>query len=309
MLKKVLKIFSCLFSYDFVAYCHLKLEVNGEKNAIDVGDLHQILKMKRIKMSRITFFLLVFLSFAGVLSSTSLEKIVEKIPPEDRKTLEELFFSFVYGDNFGYTLFGDKAVALSACFKITPWENFLELGEWDGLFWKKWETWEKYKTLFPIREYILTREKSSFGAEFFFLINKKTFIGLLKNNLETFEAILKINIHPEQFISKIENGETSFLESINNSEMLLGMCLGYGKWNALLFSQRDKIFKNDCLKFFGSYERSLLRISSVHFMADPDHEETLHLKEKYDQLRGKLSAIYAKGNFFEITVEQLIKVN
>jgi hypothetical protein len=56
---------------------------------------------------------------------------------------------------------------------------------------------------------------------------------------------------------------------------------------------------------FGDYKYSPLMIQSVHFVADHTHPETIALQQKYREQRGKISAIYAKGNFLEITLTQL----
>ena len=46
-------------------------------------------------------------------------------------------------------------------------------------------------------------------------------------------------------------------------------------------------------------------VQSIHLMADPKHPETLFLKQKYEKLRGKISSIYAQGDFLEITLNQI----
>ncbi len=40
-------------------------------------------------------------------------------------------------------------------------------------------------------------------------------------------------------------------------------------------------------------------------MVDPKHSETKALEKKYKKLRGKISAIYARGDFLEITLSKL----
>lgn len=250
-------------------------------------------------------FLILCLSNSGAALSVDVNEIIESIPPNDRCDLEELFYSLVDDEAFGYTLFGDKPVSFGGYFKVTPWENYIELGQCHGLFWKKWEIWEKYKNQFDIHNFLLLKEAASSLSDRIILINKNTLIKTIENNLETFESILREKIDPAQFVSKIESGQISFFDSIQNNEMLLGICLDYGKRNARLFCQRGKIFKEDSMKPCGDYKRSLLRIQSIYFMADHDHAETQYLKEKYGRLRGIVSAIYAKGNFLQTTLSKL----
>ena len=61
------------------------------------------------------------------------------------------------------------------------------------------------------------------------------------------------------------------------------------------------------LKLRGFSERtySPLVLRPLQFVADLEHPETKALRIKYDDLRRKISAIYAQGDFLEITLKQL----
>jgi hypothetical protein len=218
-------------------------------------------------------------------------------------------------------LFGDKPVSLSGDFEVTPCENTLEGMRSGGIFWKKWEIWEKYKKLFPIKNYIIIKEQANckkFKISNIIFINKKAFIKIINDNVKLFESVLNTTIDPKIMLKNIEERKVSFRESINNNEMLWGILLGYGKHNASLYNKREHIGHNILdivdvsLKFstikldsFGDHKYSPLLLGSVHFAADLDHSETKALEKKYRELRGKISAIYAKGNFLEITLTQL----
>ena len=246
-----------------------------------------------------------FIITTNLLIAKNTREIIEEIPLEDRKILEELFSILIIDDVFGYTLFGDKPVTIGSHFNSTPWENILELGQHDELFWKKWMIWEKYQNKFHMKNYLFFKEVNSIVNEII-IINKHEFIKTINRNIQLFENILKKKINPFQLFEDINIGKYSFYDSIENHEMLLGILLGYGKHNALLLCQRGKIFKLDCLSSFAEYERgSLIRLGSFSFMVDDKHPETKYLKNNYASLRGKISAIYANGNFLEITLTQL----
>src|SRR5262249_19654421 len=148
--------------------------------------------------------------------------------------------SLVNDSHFGYTLFGDKPVSIASYFKITPWENFIELGQCDEIFWKRWKIWEKYRDQFNIQNYLLLKE-NSLKVDEILIINKRNFLDTVVNYLDVFETILKKKINPKEFLSEIEQCQVSFYDSIQNNEMLLGILLGYGKHNSFLFYQRQKI--------------------------------------------------------------------
>lgn len=133
-----------------------------------------------------------------------------------------------------------------------------------------------------------------------------------------FERVLDQKINAKKFLNDIEIGKISFVDSIQNNEMLWGILLGYGRHNASLYNRRERqYFKamilSDValrkskikLKPCGDYNYSPLIMGSVHFASDPEHPETRSLEKKYKVLRGKISSIYAKGDFLEITLSQL----
>jgi hypothetical protein len=190
----------------------------------------------------------------------------------------------------------------------------------DGIFWKKWQTWEKYKNLFPLKHYILAKEQHHIGNYQIcniILINKKEFIKCVNKHKKLFQYKLNKQISPEQMLVDIEQGKVTFAETIQNDEALLGLLLGYGKHNAVLYEKREKhalislkwdsIQSNSpSLRYFGDYSYSPLLIKSVHFVADLSHPETQLLQKKYQYLRGKISEIYSQGDFLKITLSKLI---
>ena len=41
------------------------------------------------------------------------------------------------------------------------------------------------------------------------------------------------------------------------------------------------------------------------FLADPNHQETIQLRNKYDELNKKINEIYSRDDWFEQTLIQL----
>ncbi|CDZ81091.1 hypothetical protein BN1013_01619 [Candidatus Rubidus massiliensis] len=99
--------------------------------------------------------------------------------------------------------------------------------------------------------------------------------------------------------------EKKISQSINNNQALLGLCLGYGKHNSLLFTIKDFILIEDAFRRLYIPKR-LRRISSLGFRADLDSDETKLLIKNYKKCQENLSAIYANGNFFEVSLKQLL---
>lgn len=254
------------------------------------------------------YFFLTIVSLCSSLNAETIENILEKIPCEERQKLDGLFYGLINHDHFGYSLFGDKPVALSGHTTITHWENFIHSHTTEGTFWKYWDIWEKYLSQIPIKNFLLQKEPSPFcKGDLIILINKQALLKTVQAHSEIFETILGHKIQPEQFLKDIELNKKTFMESINHNVTLLGILLGYGKHNSILFAQKRKIFKNSCLQGYGeNCPYSLLRISSLNFMADLKHAETQQLHKKYSKMRNKLSSIYSQGSFFKSTLAKLI---
>lgn len=252
----------------------------------------------------------IFFTLYSLHISASVKEILDRIPQEEVEVLKHLF-TFLDGDHFAYTLFGDKPLSLSGDFTLTPWNNTLAGFSSGGVFWKRWEVWEKYKRFFPMKNYLLIKEPSKHvNSDNIILINKKEFIKIINKNLSLFQDILKKTIDPHELLSKLEKREITFRESIQDNELLWGILLGYGKHNAELYCRRlycKKILSDKKKKscYFGDYSYSPLIEKAVHFIADPDHSETIILDKKYSEMRRRISSIYAKGDFLEITLSKL----
>ncbi len=268
----------------------------------------------------ITFILFFFVNLEG--ATLPLEEIFKEISKEDRENISSLFAFLIKQDHFAYTLFGDKPLSLSSHFVLTPWENIIEhINSSDELFWKKWKIWKKYEHLFPLNNYLLLKEESrnnNYQMIYLILINKEEFIKTLKKNLTLFQAILNKTIIPEEFLKEIELGKISFVDSINDHQMLWGILLGYGKYNAMLYNKRERNYfdcfilsdiaiqkSNIKLSGCGDHTYYPFLIEPVSFVGDLNHSETRKLRKKYQKLRGKISALYAKGDLLEVTLSQL----
>lgn len=255
----------------------------------------------------ILFFTYLFCSFYSPpsLEGASAKEIISKIPLSDRDDLEFLFFKFVNGDHFGYTLFGDKPVSLSAFFYAIPWENIVEKPNIRHLVKKDWDVWEKYKDQFNIKKFILSQESSLIHQmDFILLINKEALKKAIIQYKKTFESILNKKIDPEEFVRDLESGK-SLGESIQQNDVLWGLLLGYGKHNAVFFSQRGKILKMSCLITSGDNRPTFQRVRLPRFLIDPNHPYTDFLNKKYAKMRQKLSSIYSNGNFFTVSLLKL----
>jgi hypothetical protein len=282
----------------------------------------------------IRLLILIFLFFVTHLGyGQDIQDILSTIPEDDKKIIRSLFHNLI-SEHFAYTLFADKPVSLSGGFTITPMNNILCGLRCGGRFWNEWLIWNKYKHKFKLTNYILIDEPSEVikNNSLVILINKNAFIKAVWKHKELFDKILGRHTQAEKLLEDIESKRISFQRAIKNSQLLWGILLGYGEHNAKLYAERDgyldlKDLKkrtivplsieelnevdekikslSQLLQPFGE-DRFLPLISdAVFFVADPEHPETKALEKKYRKLRGKISAIYSKGDFLEITLSKL----
>lgn len=286
---------------------------------------------------RYLFFALLALCHFHLFSNQNVREFLNAIPKSDREGLENLFKSLFNRENFCYTLFGDKPMSLTQ-YLTTSFDR-------DGIpsnkglrFQKRWELWKKYAHVFPMKHYLLVESPIDYeGTRQIFFVNKRLFIDKVDEHLDLFQEALGQEIEGTILLEKIEQ-EPKLLSFFDHSPLLLGVLLGYGKHNAWLFAKRDKlspfVYRKELpkipvkipspsegfpslqeefnsyfsiLTLFGDPGYSPLVIHSVHFAADHQHPETMILREKYRRMRGEISAIYASGNFLEITLSKLVE--
>lgn len=291
------------------------------------------MRIKNITAYSVYSILLIFFH-CHLFGNPSTQEILINIPQHERDELSEVFYVLFDRNSFCYTLFGDKPMSL-ATFKVIYDPEEWSLGR-EIRFWDKWAVWKKYASSFPISRYLLIEGPlEENGVKEIFFINKKSFREKVDEHLDLFRKELGEDITGPILLEKIAKN-AKFIDCINTRPLLLGILLGYGEHNARLFDKRDKIsafvYREELpqtpvkvpkpskefaslqeefnsyfsvLTLFGDPGYSPLMIHSVHFVADHSHPETILLKQKYRKMRGEISAIYAKGDFLEITLSKL----
>jgi hypothetical protein len=280
---------------------------------------------------------LIGLSFSTACMAQDVKKILSRIPKQEKEVLQQLFYQIMSSEGGSYTLFGDKPISLFGDFEVTPYQNILCKHKTGGTFWKKWGIWEKYKGEFLIKNYLLIKEPSLICKDItnIIFINKKEFVAEVDKHINIFKKIIGDIQNGENLLKKIEDTQ-QFASMIKNHEVLWGILLGYGYHNAQLYTRLLKLnqflisnelptipereptpsspfltiedefeYLQSKKSFFGQYGYSPLQLGSVHFIADSNHPETKHLQQKYQEMRGKISSLFANKDFLETVLGQL----
>lgn len=281
------------------------------------------------------FFTLLMLSHSHLFGNRPIKEILNIMSKSEKESLEKLFYTLFNGEHFIYTLFGDKPMSFTD-YSTKLFDVDDVLSHHELRFQNRWKVWKKYKYLFPMKHYLLIESlPNSKGDVNIYFINRQCFIDKVDEHLELFQNALGAHITGALLLEKIEENP-QLLSFISNHQILLGILLGYGKHNAQLFDQRNKLspfvyrkefpkiptkiphpskgfssLKDEfnsyfsVLTLFGDPHYSPLLIQSIHFVADHTHPETMALQQKYRKMRSEISAIYAKGNFLETTLSKL----
>jgi hypothetical protein len=269
---------------------------------------------------------------------------LDHISPSDKENLYLLFeYLFKSHESFAYTLFGDKPMSFSLIIKPDPSMesilDFIRIDEYalfllkennlPSVFYEQaWNKWESIASLKMKRFLFLKRNIENFPA--IFLINKEAFHKTINTHIKLFKNLLGKDINSEKILSQIEQENADIDEILHHHDSLLGILLGFGKHNSLLFEKREilekklkrlafiqsektKIIKKeldklwDILKLRNDYYISDLAMgNSIAFVADRNHLESKFLEKKYCKQATKISQIYSKNNWFEQTLLQLM---
>jgi hypothetical protein len=289
----------------------------------------------------ILIFLSCFRLNAGEENETSFH-IIEKfstINSYDQKEIKLLFRDLFFNQGFSYSLFGNKPLSFSDSslleHKSNQLVNLLLIDgycqkimkpycEPSSIIGKRWMIWNKYKNMFNFKNYILFIKPINTKRKIV-IINKKHFKFIFNKNIDLFKKILKHSITCENLLRKFELEDNSILKILNNNEGLLGILLGFGAYNAMLFQKREEFINNsnkylidseiikEKIEKFNTLLQSLREhdsyiISSINrvcFAADPKHDETIELRNNYDALNRKINEIYSRDDWFEQILIQL----
>ena len=244
------------------------------------------------------------------------------VSKEDQEILESFFSYMISFECFGYVLAGVKPMAAGGFDTHFTRENTLsEEGIKQRRLRLGWETWEKYASLFPSKNFLLRLSKNPVAPSFYWvvLINKDLCLKCIEENLEIFKSVLGNSVTPQSILDRLVNEEDIFENVLRRHDALLGILFGYGRHNSIAFQKQNKVAQLAKMiyttKFIGSnirltpfniYNRDLFLIDLPRFAQDYNHSESQNLRKLYEKTWIRLSQIYQSRKFLEITLQKLI---
>jgi hypothetical protein len=269
------------------------------------------------------FLLLIILAFP-------LEAGIQNIPEREAKKIKGLFEYLLNYHDFAYVVFGSKPMALAdICLWVpeVPVHRQLPAHLLLSKTKERLKAWYQYKKEFKFNDFIfLDQEEDLFRCLVFVLIHKPRMLSLLHAHEAIFKKVLGDSFNPETFLNKIEKREISLAQAIHHHQGLLGIMLGYGVVNSMLFQEKDVLYKeiekrqafldekapiykklqqiNSHLQAFNEFEDFSI-IMPLHFAADPTHPETITLKKRYKTDQVKIAELMKQPYFVEKALEKL----
>lgn len=172
------------------------------------------------------WFWVAFSSCAAANQNQAIEKI--KNDPFLELYLPNLF----YRQDFGYALIGAKALSIDWLFDCTRLRGELR------------------HLIFGSDKFIFKESAAENDTRIFILINKQKFTEVFLDNRDIFINILGSTVTSEKLLNELETSQRNIVEILDNHLGLLGILLGYGRENSLLYARRDKIRSFCCEEIY-----------------------------------------------------------
>ena len=262
------------------------------------------------------------------------DMFLKSIPDRDKRYLERFFQVFFLEEDFSYTLFGDKPMSFSGLsHQNMPHEIYVPRSSRHLPIGQSFEIFKKLRNKFPNDEHIFVLNEDKDGI-FIYFINTKAFLQVIEANIDVFLKELGENFTASAFLQELQEEKRPVLEIIHHHEGILGILLGYGRHNSLLFQRKADILgrcwayehnehqANDLSKDIeeelhyldsrlGSFSNendynSLIPIPPLGFAADKEHPETKNLAKKYRSIREKINIAYSQEPPFEVIMRMLV---
>lgn len=247
---------------------------------------------------------------------------LKNLSPQEKKDLAYFIHQVTSLDQFSYTLVNSKPMSLS--------NVIVEDTEDLPPFWKEafkgsnhqklrsgYLVWKKHQSLFPLKKHILVDYPFlGKGRREIALMCPPLCRAMIQEHLADFQEVLEKSYRAEEVFSILTHPEhTEFYKIIDNTR-LIGILLGFGRNNAYLYEQqragpsRSHIRRNhqpaqNALQMFSDQWPFPGRQLSPDFACDPSSEETLQLKNHYQEARKKVYWTYFFRNRLEVTLALL----
>jgi len=238
---------------------------------------------------------------------------VERIPEQDRQTIEHMLFRLIKSHSFGYTLFGAKPISCTAL--ALPNSEYVSRYNLDIPSTCDWHVWEKYAHQFEHDNIAMRTAGASqhTGNAQIIMINIPQLAATIEAHQDFFISRLGQDLgNKDRIIAAILNGQP-IEEVLGNHMALVGILFGFGKNNSLRYEELERDGANAAQR---NRELPLIHIkgaplgmalgeppqishTGVGFRGDPHSEESLSIWNRLVAAASAIEELLKSQNFLE----------
>lgn len=227
---------------------------------------------------------------------------LEKVTLEDRLKLEIFFDYLIHNSTIGYSLCGNKPVSMEtfpALAKISPQYAVKIFAKHQGysMLWNGIEAWQRNCHLFPSRKFVF-RFVPNYNTIVF--INKNATLKIIEDNLDLFQKYANTEQTAIEFLEDVcIPKDKDYMIQYNTA--LLGILLGYGKNNALAFSEKMYFQKLEGFKLYNSSDifNEFINPGFKIINNGTNDLENNSIRNKLRKAKRKITCTFKKNHFFE----------
>ncbi|WP_228840682.1 hypothetical protein [Candidatus Protochlamydia phocaeensis] len=204
----------------------------------------------------------------------------------------------------GYTLCGDKPCSIEAYPKLSRMPSrysvkiFFKYYGYSTLI-QGWDIWSKYAKYFPSRNFVF-RHVPEYNT--LVLINKKATRKIIEENLDLFQRYAKRNIVVDEVLQEICSPKDKNKDYLIKQHItLLGILLGYGRNNALAFTQKSYIQNLKKFDIDNSHQslNLILNPGFVSIQNGTNEEENERIRQIFQQAKQNIKINFQKDSYLE----------
>lgn len=262
------------------------------------------------------------------------KRILKKIPISEQQSLDNFLYRLIGQRQFGFALFGSKAVAIAGYSSVVSAGN-LHYSPFEHIRKPEFEAWKKHKHYFQSDNFLwLDVPYGSKGIEIT-LVNKNKFLDVVSKHLKLFQKQLKRKVTPQELFQELSTTNKDILDFLNDREDLLGILLGFGEESSSLYQRREDL--RDALfpkapfisksiapdSHFSSAEEEYEYLVANMYVHQDDHPcdyfdlffpiyfmnlatpEAYAIMDKYSRDKEKIAEIFLDKSFLETTLRQI----
>lgn len=175
----------------------------------------------------------------------AVEDYLANLSEYQRQNLEQFFRCSIACDGMGYGLFGARAVSLVAvtrksepvtagCFTCSPRETLPTL--------QQWQVWQEHSIEFASSKMFMRQSNDIDRADSqsLIVVNNDLVLRIVSEHLGIFRERLDAAIKPIDILHRLQHAQ-GLSEAVGGHLALVGILLGYGERNALLFEEKQDL--------------------------------------------------------------------